>query len=110
MLSLLHVISINSNFLSVTVIGCAELSPPPHAWYKREGNKAIIGCEDNDKEWTVSCTGNRWVGEIGNCTKLGIIFIIKDTIHFMSTLELIIIVRVKMGVKWISTDYFTWKS
>ena len=53
------------------VIGCAELSYPPHAWYKREGNKAIIGCEDNDKEWTVTCTGNKWEGEIGNCTKTG---------------------------------------
>lgn len=53
------------------VIGCSELSPPPHAWYKREGNKAVIGCEDNDKEWTVTCTGNRWLGEIGNCTKSG---------------------------------------
>lgn len=53
------------------VIGCAELSPPPHAWYKREGNKAIIGCEDNDKEWTVTCTGTTWDGEIGNCTKSG---------------------------------------
>ena len=53
------------------MIGCAELSPPPHAWYKREGNKAIVGCEDNDKEWTVTCAGNTWEGEIGNCTKSG---------------------------------------
>ena len=53
------------------VVGCAEISPPPHAWYKREGNKAIIGCEDNDKEWTVICIENRWEGEIGNCTKSG---------------------------------------
>jgi hypothetical protein len=47
------------------------MSPPPNAWYKREGNKAVIGCENNDKEWTVTCTGNRWQGEIGNCTTSG---------------------------------------
>ncbi|KAK2161063.1 hypothetical protein LSH36_122g09055 [Paralvinella palmiformis] len=41
------------------VVGCSEMSPPPNAWYKREGNKAVIGCENNDKEWTVTCTGNR---------------------------------------------------
>ena len=47
------------------------MSPPPNAWYKREGNKTVIGCENNDKEWTVTCTGNRWQGEIGNCTSSG---------------------------------------
>jgi len=53
------------------VIGCAELRPPENAWYKREGNKAVIGCENGDKEWTVSCRGNTWEGEIGNCTNTG---------------------------------------
>ena len=48
-------------------------NPPAHAWYKREGNKAVIGCEDNDKKWTVTCTGSTWKGEIGNCTESGTI-------------------------------------
>ncbi|KAK2161069.1 hypothetical protein LSH36_122g09066 [Paralvinella palmiformis] len=51
------------------VVGCAELVPPKYAWYKREGNKALIGCEDNDKEWTVTCVENTWKGEIGNCSE-----------------------------------------
>ncbi|KAK2161058.1 hypothetical protein LSH36_122g09058 [Paralvinella palmiformis] len=50
------------------VIGCTELSPPAHTWYKREGNKAVIGCDNNDKEWTIICSGNKWEGETGNCT------------------------------------------
>jgi len=54
------------------VMGCSELTPPKHAWYKREGDEAVIGCQDNDKEWKVKCTGNVWIGEIGNCTKTGL--------------------------------------
>ena len=53
------------------VIGCSELTPPSHAWYKREGSKALIGCQNNDKQWKIKCKGNVWIGEIGNCTETG---------------------------------------
>jgi hypothetical protein len=57
--------------ITTLVIGCPEISRPAHAWYKREGNEALIGCETNDQEWRLTCTGNTWVGEIGNCSKEG---------------------------------------
>ena len=53
------------------VTGCPELSRPAHAWYKREGNEAVIGCENKDKEWRLTCVENTWEGEVGNCTKSG---------------------------------------
>ncbi|KAK2139863.1 hypothetical protein LSH36_1584g00039, partial [Paralvinella palmiformis] len=60
----------NGEFLiKYKVMGCSELTPPKHAWYKREGDEAVIGCQDNDKKWKVKCIGNVWIGEIGNCTK-----------------------------------------
>ena len=40
----------------------------------------MIGCETNDHEWRLTCTGNTWTGEIGNCTekgRYGIVTVIK---------------------------------
>ena len=54
------------------VTGCPELSRPAHAWYKREGNEAVIGCETNEQEWRLTCAGNTWIGNMGNCTVEGI--------------------------------------
>ncbi|KAK2157028.1 hypothetical protein LSH36_200g02277 [Paralvinella palmiformis] len=48
--------------------GCSDPKPPPRAWYKRNGNEAVIGCEASDKEWRLTCSGNRWHGKMGNCT------------------------------------------
>ena len=51
--------------------GCSDPKPPVQAWYKRNGNEAVIGCETSDKEWRLTCTGNTWSGKTGNCTKTG---------------------------------------
>lgn len=53
------------------VIGCSEIIPPAHAWYKRDGNEAVIGCDNSDKEWRLACTENRWIGDVENCTEKG---------------------------------------
>ena len=55
-----------------TVVGCTDVSRPESMWYKREGNEAVIGCENNDQEWRLICTGNTWQGEVGNCSKTGL--------------------------------------
>ncbi|KAK2157030.1 hypothetical protein LSH36_200g02038 [Paralvinella palmiformis] len=61
-----------SKFLiKYTANGCSDPKPPPQAWYKRNGNEAVIGCEASDKEWRLTCSGNRWHGKIGNCTTSG---------------------------------------
>ena len=55
-----------------SVVGCSEFERPDNAWYKREGNEAVIGCENNDQEWRLTCTGNTWQGDLGNCSDSGI--------------------------------------
>ncbi|KAK2139014.1 hypothetical protein LSH36_2132g00023 [Paralvinella palmiformis] len=49
-------------------IGCPDLSPPAHAWYKRDGDQAVIGCEWSQKTWHLSCDGRSWSGVVGNCS------------------------------------------
>ena len=51
-----------------SVIGCSDLTPPVHAWYKREGSEAVIGCKSNDRVWRLYCNGNTWDGVVGNCS------------------------------------------
>ncbi len=50
------------------VIGCRDARPPPHAWYKRNGDLAQIGCDWSDAVWEITCENREWVGEIGNCS------------------------------------------
>ena len=54
-----------------TVIGCPDAVPPPHAWYKRNGNVAEMGCEWSDTSWKLRCEINQWVGQVGNCSTQG---------------------------------------
>ncbi len=51
--------------------GCPDLTPPAHAWYKRDGSQAVIGCEWSKKTWHLSCDGHSWNGVVGNCSKQG---------------------------------------
>ncbi|KAK2140096.1 hypothetical protein LSH36_1487g00161 [Paralvinella palmiformis] len=51
------------------VVGCSELVPPAQAWYKRDGSEAVIGCDNNEKKWQLTCVKKRWVGDVGNCTE-----------------------------------------
>ncbi|KAK2157034.1 hypothetical protein LSH36_200g02293 [Paralvinella palmiformis] len=62
--------NIKMNFLiKYKTNGCSDPVPPLHAWYKRNGNEAVIGCENSDREWRLTCLGNNWQGKSGNCTQ-----------------------------------------
>ena len=41
---------------------------PDFAWYKRDGDEAIVGCQHSDKSWHLKCHNNHWLGVLGNCT------------------------------------------
>ena len=56
---------------NVPELGCPDLSPPKHAWYKRDGDQAVIGCEWSQKTWHLSCDGRSWSGVVGNCSGPG---------------------------------------
>ncbi|KAK2149263.1 hypothetical protein LSH36_458g02027 [Paralvinella palmiformis] len=55
---------------TTTAVGCADLNPPAHAWYRREGDRAIIGCHSSrqEKTWHLRCKDNSWLGVVGNCS------------------------------------------
>ena len=40
--------------LLIAVFGCADIKVPMFAWYKREGDVATIGCENQDLTWMLS--------------------------------------------------------
>ena len=53
---------------SFTVTGCADLIAPEHAWHKRTGNVATVGCEHQNKTWHLTCVHNSyWDGVVGSC-------------------------------------------
>ncbi len=58
-----------------SVLGCPDIQPPPHAWYKRQGDTIQVGCETNDNSWDLVCEGNEWEGVLGNCTVEGMLHI-----------------------------------
>ena len=60
---------------SATEHGCPDLTPPAHAWYKRDGDQAVIGCEWSQKTWHLSCDGHGWTGVVGNCSQPGTSFL-----------------------------------
>jgi len=73
----------NAVIFIFTEIGCPDLSPPVHAWYKRDGNQAVIGCEWSQKTWHLSCDGRSWSGVVGNCSEPGQFIIFSSMIIFV---------------------------
>ena len=55
--------------IDFTAIGCPNLVPPQHSWLQRDGNQLVVGCENTDQQWHLSCEDNHWLGVIGNCTQ-----------------------------------------
>ncbi|KAK2143451.1 hypothetical protein LSH36_839g03012 [Paralvinella palmiformis] len=105
----------NGQFLiKYEVTGCPELSRPSHAWYKREGNDAVVGCESNDKEWHLTCHGNKWIGEVGNCSQPALssnpVMPRHENLHFTPTVTMtavaasalvLVVVAIVIGVVYI---------
>ena len=54
-------------FVLFSVEGCAELVTPEHAWLKRTGDMAKIGCKHSNKTWSLHCKDSEWSGSIGRC-------------------------------------------
>ncbi|ELT93825.1 hypothetical protein CAPTEDRAFT_193928 [Capitella teleta] len=48
--------------------GCDDMAAPAHAWVRREGDVATVGCYHSEYEWKMSCVGSKWIGPRSNCT------------------------------------------
>ena len=51
-----------------SALGCPNVTPPPRAWLHRTGENIVIKCNDTLETWFLTCQGNRWIGDVTNCT------------------------------------------
>ena len=51
----------------ISVYGCSDVNIPEGAWYKRDGDTAVVGCEKDDLTWPLHCEGTEWKGTVGSC-------------------------------------------
>ena len=62
----------NALYVLVTIVtGCADLATPEHAWHKRSGDTATIGCKHYNKTWQIKCEESEWKGVVGSCNASG---------------------------------------
>ena len=59
-------------FHLLKVQGCADITTPEHAWHKRSGDVATIGCLHDNATWQLMCDGLEWSGEMGTCHPPGL--------------------------------------
>ena len=60
-------LSLNNIQYFFPVFGCADVDVPQGAWYKRDGDFAMVGCEKEELSWALHCEGTEWKGTIGSC-------------------------------------------
>ena len=54
-----------------SVEGCPDLATPEHAWIKRSGDLATVGCKHSNKTWKLTCHASQWIGGVGRCPTEG---------------------------------------
>ena len=55
--------------LTCAVFGCADIARVPNAVVRRHGNTAVVKCTYSGQTYLLTCTGNRWKGDLANCSK-----------------------------------------
>jgi hypothetical protein len=58
--------------LRVPVQGCADPeSASRHMWMKRTGDDLHVKCNKSGESWYLTCSGDKWKGNMGNCSSDG---------------------------------------
>ena len=57
-----------SFFVLFVAVGCADITPPRHGRVERDGDHAVVRCNVSDQIWRLTCLGNHWQGQAGNCS------------------------------------------
>jgi len=52
-----------------TVVGCADLDPPPNARVDRYDDSVVVRCNLSHETWYLTCKGSAWIGTITNCSE-----------------------------------------
>lgn len=53
-----------------TAFGCPPLAVAHNARLIRQGDHAVVKCNDTDESWYLTCRGREWIGAAGNCSSL----------------------------------------
>ena len=59
----------NYKIINIPVIGCADVVAPSFSSVIRTGNDLVVKCNRTKETWFLTCKGNKWIGEMGNCTR-----------------------------------------
>ena len=52
----------------IVAFGCPPLVTAPNTRINRQGDHAVVKCNDTDESWYLTCRGRDWIGEAGNCS------------------------------------------
>lgn len=50
--------------LCCSAVGCADVAPPANGWSRRIESRMELGCTSTGRQWTLTCVGNRWTGDL----------------------------------------------
>jgi len=53
----------------VVVFGCADIAQVPNAVVRRHGNTVVVKCNYSGQTYLLTCSNNRWKGDLANCSK-----------------------------------------
>ena len=48
--------------------GCPNIKTPVGAYVSRDGDNAVVRCNVTQETWYITCDGQKWIGDLGNCT------------------------------------------
>ena len=54
--------------MTVSVLGCADVTLPANTWSERDGDTLVIHCNNTQEVWYLVCQHKEWQGYLGNCT------------------------------------------
>ena len=52
----------------LSAIGCPDIKAQKNAWLERTGDNLVVKCNITGDIWYLTCQGNQWIGQIGNCS------------------------------------------
>lgn len=49
-------------------VGCPDIIADSGTWVSRSGDHLFVRCNETNETWFLTCKGQRWIGEVGNCS------------------------------------------
>jgi len=52
-----------------SAVGCPDLAPQTGGWAERIDDRLVVRCNTTHNTWYLTCMGQTWIGNVGNCTQ-----------------------------------------